>query len=285
MKTFSHNFKIAATVSLQFDTAFSPFLVSEYESALSWLKDNGFDGIEPVVAHPKEMDGAVLRATLDEYGLQAPTISTGQAFGLDGISLTDENDDIRNKAVKTILEHIDLAKQINAPNITIGLIRGKASSMTENTKPDVCLARLRESLSECLPYAISNGVRLMLEPINRYETEMLNSCEDTARFIQTIPGAGDNLGILYDTFHSNIEDSNMVRTIRGLGPLIFHVHFADSNRSLPGEGHINFCEIIEALESIGYTGFISLETLNRPDRKYIKEHAATRIRGEAISQQ
>ena len=285
MNTFSHSFKIAATIPLQFDTAFSPFLVSEYESALSWLRENGFDGIEPVVARPKEMDGVVLRATLDEYGLQAPTISTGQAFGLDGISLTDENDDIRNKAVMTILEHIDLAKQINAPNITIGLIRGKASGMTENTKPDVCLARLRESLSECLPYAISNGVRLMLEPINRYETEMLNSCEDTAKFIQTIPGAGDNLGILYDTFHSNIEDSNMVHTIRGLGPLIFHVHFADSNRSLPGEGHINFCEIIEALESIGYTGFISLETLNRPDRKYIKEHAATRIRGEALSQQ
>jgi len=269
-----HNFRTSATIPLQFDTDFSPFFAAEFKDALSWLKNSGFDGAELAIAHPVEVNGAELRKTLDEYDLQVPTISTGQSLGLDGISLSDLNDEGRARAVKRIRDYIDLASEINAIHVTIGMIRGGKYNKDQSER----LARLRDSLNECLPYAKSKGIRLILEPINRYEVEFLHSCEDTVRFLKSLP-AGD-IGLLYDTFHSNIEDACMKSTIEEYGDLIFHVHFADSNRHLPGDGHIDFREVCTALEKKGFSGFVSLETLNLPDREYIKQHAACRIKDD-----
>jgi len=266
-----HNFRTSATVPLQFDTDFSPFFAAGFTDALSWLKNSGFDGAELVIARPNEVNGAELRKTLDGYDLQVSTISTGQAYGLDGLSISDLNDERRARAVERVRDYIDLASEINAIHVTIGMIRGGADKKNRTEG----ITRLRDSLSECLPYAKNKGIRLILEPINRYEVDFLHSCEDTVRFLKSLP-PGD-IGLLYDTFHSNIEDACMKSTIEEYGDLIFHVHFADSNRHLPGDGHIDFQDVCAALEKKGFSGFVSLETLNLPDREYIKQHAACRI--------
>lgn len=87
-----------------------------------------------------------------------------------------------------------------------------------------------------------------------------------------------NVGVLYDTFHSNIEDADMLETIQKLKGRISHVHFADSNRRLPGEGHIDFKAIYNKLVGIGYKGYVSLETLNKPDRETIKSLAGASLK-------
>jgi sugar phosphate isomerase/epimerase len=144
--------------------------------------------------------------------------------------------------------------------VTIGLARGKGNEKpAERIKQ---LEQITECIRKCAAYAAKKNVVINLEPINRYETFFLNSCEQAAQKIKEIDMF--NIGILYDTFHSNIEDVDMLRTIDYYGKLIVHVHFADSNRQVPGEGHIPFERIVQKLVENSYDGYVSLEALNLP---------------------
>jgi sugar phosphate isomerase/epimerase len=106
-------------------------------------------------------------------------------------------------------------------------------------------------------------VRLALEPINRYETSLVNSVPACLALIDDV-GAG-NFGVLADTFHMNIEDPSMTDSLRQAGPRLYHVHFADSNRWYPGAGHIDFAKLVHTLREIGYAGYISIEAMPMPD--------------------
>ena len=135
---------------------------------------------------------------------------------------------------------------------------------------------MKLELSKVAEYAYKRGVKLNLEAINRYEVALLNSVEDTAAFLGEM-GNPPNIGILYDTFHVNIEDCGQVRTIESFGKKIVHVHFADSNRRLPGEGHIDYKEVVKALEGIGYDSWISLEMLSVPSADHVRRNMKQRM--------
>jgi sugar phosphate isomerase/epimerase len=135
---------------------------------------------------------------------------------------------------------------------------------------DDSLAWAREAIQECLEIARSAGVPLLLEPINRYETDFLNTVDQAVEFLSGI-GAHD-VGILFDTFHANIEEASLEGTIASYASRIRHVHTADSNRCSPGSGHLDFKSIILALHAAGYQGWLSAEILPRPSA----EEAAAR---------
>jgi sugar phosphate isomerase/epimerase len=117
-----------------------------------------------------------------------------------------------------------------------------------------------QSIVECLEY--KPEVTLTLEPINRYETNLYN---DTRSAMEVIDKIGrPNLKMLADTFHMNIEERDIIESILRAKGYISHVHFADSNRWAPGCGHIDFSEILDALEEIGYQGAVSAEILPKP---------------------
>ena len=119
------------------------------------------------------------------------------------------------------------------------------------------------ALQECSQAAKTFGIRLALEPINRYETTLINNVEQGMDLIEHV--GAENFGFLLDTFHMNIEEPSIEKSIRKCGKRIFHFHLADSNRWYPGAGHINFQSILTALKDTGYQGFISGEFLPKPD--------------------
>jgi len=261
--------KTSATLPVQFDTCFSPFHFYEFDTGLEWVKDNGFDGVELVISKPLEVDINFLNKKLYKLSLEVSTIATGQSVALEGISLTDDSETVRKKAVDRIIEHINLSTElVGRPNVTIGLIRGKGDSGSKNILLDI----FKKELIKCIDYAARKNIVLNLEPINRYETVMLNSCDDTLDFLKML-GSPKNTGILYDTFHSNIEDADMLNALQKIKGNISHVHFADSNRHLPGKGHIDFKSIYKKLAEIKYDGYVSIETLNLPDSEDIKKNA------------
>jgi sugar phosphate isomerase/epimerase len=122
---------------------------------------------------------------------------------------------------------------------------------------------LVEALQECCQAASQQGVRLALEPINRYETTLINSVGEGLELIKSVDA--DNFGLLLDTFHMNIEEPSLMMSMRACGSRIFHFHVADSNRWYPGGGHLDFAAIIQTLADLGYTGFISGEFMPKPD--------------------
>ena len=245
--------KISATITYQFDSLFSPFRASQFNEGLEWAKNNGLDGVEICISDyndeiPKVKATRIMQK-ISSLGLQVSTISTGQAFGREGISLAVKEKEFRDLAVSRIKEHIDAAAVFNSC-VTIGLIRGKAGKFEH----------LHESMQTCVEYAMEKNVTLIIEPLNRYETDLINNSDEAVNFFKKLYNP-PNLKILWDTFHANIEEVGISNEVI---KHIAHIHLADSNRHFPGFGHINFNAFFEQLVKFEYGGWLSLECLNKP---------------------
>lgn len=265
--------KTSASISVQFDNPFSPFPGQDWREGFAWVKASGFDAVEIILSAPLLLNTDEILAELEKNELPVSTISTGQAMGMEDIALCAMSESVRGQARKRLFDDIDFAVRVGRPNVTIGLIRGRGGTLASSLELDL----LRRELLVIGEYALKNGIVLNLEPINRYECKCINSTEDGGSFLEHL-GSPENVGILYDTFHSNIEDGDMFEAITRYGSRISHVHFADSNRRLPGEGHIDFPRVCQTLEQAGYHGYISLEVLNHPNSEHIIKYAGKAMR-------
>lgn len=229
------------------------------EKGIQRVADLGFDAVELAVRDPEQVDAAGLQELVTKLGLPVVAIGTGQAYGEEGLSFTDPDETIRRAAIERVQKHIDLAGKLQAM-VIIGLIRGRCG---EGITREQAMSWLREALVQCGEYATARQVRLILEPINRYETNLLNTVAETLDLIKQT--GCRNIGLLYDTFHANIEEADMHAAIRAAGPLLWHVHTADSNRWAPGFGHLDFAALVQTLQEVGYRGALSAEILPLPD--------------------
>lgn len=231
----------------------------DFEANVAKVASYGYDGVEPAVRDPGLVDHGNLVAVAREHGMTIPAIGTGQAWGEEGLSFTDPDPVVRQRAVDRITSHVPLAKQAGAL-VIIGLVRGviPAGVSERQAKEWMCAG-----LETCLQVAASAGVRIALEPLNRYETPLVNTARQGLELIEQL--GAENLGLLLDTFHMNIEEPSIEESIRMCEGRILHFHVADSNRWYPGAGHLNFRSILQALESTGYSGFVSGEFMAAPD--------------------
>jgi 5-keto-L-gluconate epimerase len=234
------------------------------------IKALGYDGVELAVRDPALLEAVELRRWLSESGLPVPAVGTGQAYGEEGLSLTHSDPQVRRQAIDRIKSHIRLASSLNAA-VIIGLIRGKSGT---DITVEQAEGRLLESLQECA--AEDPEVRLAIEPINRYETDLLNTVDAGIRFVNRLAAA--NVGLLLDTFHMNIEEPSILGSIEAAGDRLFHFHVADSNRWYPGAGHIDFPNIMVALDRFGYRGWVSAEILPYPDPDTAAEMTVRHLR-------
>jgi len=248
----------------------------ELAENLAKIKRHGYDGVELAVRDPKLLQLDELDSLLNQNSLPVPAIGTGQAFGEDGLSFTNPDAKIRRQAIARVKTHINLADHFGAV-VIIGLLRGRNAKGVGYERAEQWLA---EALTEC---ALTNEqVKIAIEPINRYETDLINTVDSGLRFMDKLKL--ENVGFLLDTFHMNIEEPSITDSIRMANDRIFHFHVADSNRWYPGAGHINFGHIIETLDQIGYRGFISAEILPMPDADTAAEKTIEHLRKIVISQ-
>jgi len=239
----------------------------DFESNVAKIAGWGYDGVELAIRDPKLVDGAELERIVSAHGLVVPAIGTGQAWGEEGLSFTDPDPAVRAAAIERTQSHIPFAARTGAI-IIIGLLRGIVKSGVDHAQ---AMDWLVEALQECCAAARSfgpaqdkpYGVRIALEPICRYETTLINSAVQGLELIEQV--GADNMGLLLDTFHMNIEEPVIEDSIRACGDRIFHFHVADSNRWYSGAGHLNFKSILDALFATGYQGFVSGEFMPLPD--------------------
>lgn len=231
---------------------------------IAQIADIGYDGVELAVRDPAQLDVDGIKRMLVQHKLEVPAIGTGQAFGEDGLSFTDEKAEVRARAVARIKSHIRLGADLDAV-VILGLIRGVTPNGVSH---DQAMDWLVQALQECAEMASKLNVKLALEPINRYETDLINTLEEGIALLQQVGTGGRALGLLPDTFHMNIEEPSITASLRLAAPSIFHFHVADSNRWYPGAGHLDFKHILSVLsDELGYHGWISAETLPYPDPK------------------
>ena len=250
----------AITISLVPEARGGPFvfwdnLVDGCDKAL----ELGFDAVEIFPRSPEEFDIRLLQYILEDRPLKVAAVGTGAGWVVRKLRLTDPNPDIRRQAREFIAEIIYKAGSFRAPAI-IGSMQGRWDA---DTGREQALEWLREALAELAPMAAKQELPLLLEPLNRYETNMLNRVGESLEFLGSV--GSDNVKLLCDLFHMNIEEANPAEALRLAGPKVGHVHFADSNRQAIGSGHTEMAPIVAALRDIGYDGYISGEILPLPD--------------------
>jgi len=252
--------KSCATIALVPTIKSGPWIYwDDLEKSMAHASLLGFDAIELFTASSDALDVATTKNLLEKYQLQLAAVGTGAGKVLHGLTLTDPDELIRKKAILFIENMISFGAYFNAPAI-IGSMQG---NIAIGFNHEQSLQWLAEGLIYLGKHAASLGVQLIYEPLNRYETNLMNTLSNGAQFIKTYQI--NHVGLLADLFHMNIEEVDIAASIRAHADFILHVHFADSNRRPVGNGHTNFKEIAKALKEINYQGYVSAEAFPWPN--------------------
>ena len=252
--------KSCVTIALVPQIKTGPWIFwDDLEQSMIKAADMGFDAIELFTPSSDTIDVNYLITLLKKYNLQLAAVGTGAGKVIHGLTLTDANENVRKKAASFIFDMISFGGEFGAPAI-IGSMQGNVFTGIEREQ---AMSWLSEALNTLSAHAASCGVPLIYEPLNRYETNIINTIEAGAEFIDT--NELNNVKLLADLFHMNIEEADIPQSILSFSNHIGHVHFADSNRRPMGFGHTNMLDIAMALKESNYNGYVSAEAFPWPN--------------------
>lgn len=240
----------------------SPFSTDNID-LLTKVKNMGYDIIEIAVEDTRIIDWKLIKETARDLDLK---ITISGAFGPErDISSTDQA--FREIGKQYIIDCIRIAEQMGSPVFGGPLYSavGKTRIVSPEQKKqerEWCV----DILKEVSQIAGDCGVTLGLEPLNRFETDMVNTVDQALSILEEV--GNPNLKIVLDTFHSNIEEKDIPASIRKIGKeLLCHVQGNESDRGTPGTGHLEWQGIQEALAEIGYDGAVVIETFGQPSKE------------------
>lgn len=252
--------RTAITLCLVPEAAAGPFVFHQpLAESLALAKQTGYDSVELFLPGPDDFNVEQIRSLTESQGLGIAAIGTGAGMVKHGLSLTDPSLDKRVAALDFLEQMIAFGGQLGAPAI-LGSMQGKWGG---EVSKDQALEWLADALVIAGKTAAKFNVPFIYEPLNRYETNLINRLADAADFIET--HSLKNIVLLADLFHMNIEETDLADSVRAAGTHIGHVHYADSNRRAMGLGHTDPRPIVTALKEIDYTGYLSAEILPLPD--------------------
>ncbi len=233
----------------------SPFTSSSFDLVYK-IKEMGFDIIEVAVEKKDLINWARLKEIVQETGLK---VTISGAFGPErDISSSDRN--IRAKGLKYITDCIEIAQDMGSP-----IFGGPVYSAVGKTRfiSDEQKKRERkwciENLIKVGEFAEDHGIIVGVEPLNRFETDMINTADQAISLVKEVDHP--NIKIQLDTFHCNIEEKSIPDTIRKVGKdMLCHIQANESDRGTPGTGNVDWKGIKDALTDIGYDKAIVIET-------------------------
>lgn len=215
------------------------------------LRAHGVRALEIPLLDPAEIDAAETRAFLEEAGFEA-ACSLGLPRETDlagdpdsGLAFLESAFEVAGSVGAFALSGVTYA--------AIGETSGAPRSQGEFDAAARFIARAAER-------ARAYGLKLGVEPCNRYETHIMNTAADARAFCEAV-GAG-NLFIHLDTYHMNIEERSFAEGFRDCGPFLGYVHLSESNRGVPGAGTVDWGAVYRALAEIGFDGVTALESMN-----------------------
>lgn len=248
------------TISLVEQARGGPFVFwHDLASACATAARLGFDAVEIFPPSADAIDVDRVRLLLDRHNLKLAAVGTGGGWAVHKLTLTNPDPAVRSNARQFVRSMIDAAGRLGAPAI-VGSMQGRWGDGVDR---QAALGYLTDALNELGAHSGDLGMPLLFEPLNRYETNVVNTLVDGVSLLRSLPAA--NVKLVADLFHMNIEEADLPAAIRAVGEFIGHVHLADSNRRPAGGGHSDFAPIARALRDIGYDHYVSAECLPWPD--------------------
>jgi sugar phosphate isomerase/epimerase len=218
----------------------------------------GCDGLEFMVLDPDQLNVSELAQEMRARELEVTAIGSGVQLFVDGLTLLAKDAATERKAFQRFEKLVDFAAACGAPMVTVGSFRGKLAWGGDGARQ-----RLVETLRRCCETASAQDIRVALEPLNRYESDVVNTAAEGMALAEEIDHPV--FGLLLDTFHMNIEEPDIAGGIHTAAERLWHVHLGDSNRLPPGRGHFDFALVVDMLRQVGYKDYLSAELLARPD--------------------
>ncbi len=239
-----------------------------FEDSIRKAAKLGFHGVELALKSADEIDPKSLKKWLDQLAMEVSCISTGQVFATLGLYFTHPDTEVREKTIDVFTGLVHLAQDFGQL-INVGRARG---FIAKGQSPEEAERLFIDTISRICEVAAPLGVTIIIEPVNRYEINFVNTLDQGAALLEKV--GFDNLGLMPDLFHMNIEEVDICESLIRNKRLIPYIHLADSNRLAPGEGHLNFDEVFDALHTMNFYGWTSIEILPEPKPDIAARQAA-----------
>jgi len=228
----------------------------------------GFQTVEIPVEDTSHIEPAKVKTAADRNGLAIGSVCACMGSGRDFRGTPAE----QRTAMKYCRKLVDQAAVLRCPRIIgpIYSVVGKADAVPPKQQKKE-FALVVKNLKALAAYAAKKKITLCIEPLNRFETDFLNTCDQGLKLLKAV--GAKNVKLHLDTFHMNIEEKNQAAAIRKAGKQLAHFHACGSDRGTPGNDHIKWKPIVKALKSVGYKGDVVIESFTT-DVKVIARAAA-----------
>ncbi|MGO9242905.1 MAG: sugar phosphate isomerase/epimerase family protein [Bryobacteraceae bacterium] len=217
------------------------------------IKQHGFDAVEIPLFEPREVKAAEIRRGLEENALECTccSILTG------GRNVISDDAEVRRRTRVHLADCAEVASELGSKLIAgplyspVGYLPGRRRNADEWKWAVECYQTIGDTLAE-------HDVTIALEPLNRFETYFLNTAADAVQLCDEI--GHPNIGILFDTFHANIEEKDVAAALRLTARHLKHVHTCENDRGIPGTGHVDWPGVFKALREMQYDGYLTIES-------------------------
>ncbi len=226
---------------------------------LAVLKDLGYQALEVAMRDPTDPEAQGVEAAIVHSGLSVAMIGSAPSELQDGVMMCHPDEGIRKAGAARLRTLIEAGEKLGAMGVNIGRFRGTCipGEMWERSN-----AWMRDAMRAGADYAARRGLKIYIEPYNRYETNFINTVRQGMEYVKEERHPG--LALMIDSCWMNSEDASMPGAIFAAREWIEYVHVADSTRGYPGSGHIHFGDFIRALREIGYEGVLSVQIDQKP---------------------
>ena len=224
----------------------------EFDQDLACMKQLGYDAVECQISEPDDIDEAQLSRSLEAVDYHLVAFQTGTSYYTRGNCLSSPDAQVRQRTVDLLKRFVDFSRRFGSI-IVFGSLQGRASDEPDHTTGR---ERILAAMKTVADYATAKGAVIAFEPVNHLETAYHNTIDSVTTLVRDFQQPG--LQMMIDTFHMNIEETSLTDCLPGIQDILKHVHVSETNRDVPGRGHLATADFFQKLNDIGYDGPCSL---------------------------
>ena len=232
------------------------------ENSFKRLEKYGYDGIE-FAAEPYTLDVEEMLCLMKKYGMRCSSLC---GIFSEERDLSASDKETAEKAVRYLCDSIDWAAKAGASCLIVVPSPVGRTAPVQGVSYQQAWENAVKNIRSAADHAREQGIVLVIEAINRYETYLVNTIAKAIRFVKEIDHPA--VGMMADLFHMSLEENNIGQSLRMMSPWLKHVHIADNTREAAGMGNTDFKEVLRILKETGYEGVLTMEFMPRVANPY-----------------